>query len=440
MILCGDNITLLSKMQDNTYDSCVTDAPYGLGKEPDCNDMLEAWLKHGYLEVSGGGFMNKSWDAFVPQPNFWREVFRVLKPGAHVVCFFGTRTYDWGVMAMRLAGFEIRDQLAWIYGSGFPKGGVNISISIDKKLELIQDRGKAFNTAGAGERKDLQPGVNDRHECTEYTPVSELAKQWYGWNTALKPAFEPIVLARKPINEKTITDNIITNGVGGMNIDACRIGNEQRYNAPGGKLGVTGITPQNLTGYEGNDVVGRYPANVLLGHHEDCIFMGIDKIKAGKENGKVDMRSSTGEIQITTEIKSGIHYGEEIVEVYHCVENCPISNIESQSKGASRFFYCGKTSSDEREVGVKSISDGIKRANNHPTVKPIELMRWLCRLITPKGGKIIEPFGGSGTTGVAAKMEFMECDIIEMDEYWCKIAEERIKVWKPQYTLNDFFI
>lgn len=130
-VICGDNIDVLKGMPDNSVDSVVTDAPYGLGKEPNAAEMLSAWLEHGYLEVKGGGFMGAKWDAFVPQPIFWKEIFRVLKPGGHVLCFFGTRTYDWGVMAMRLAGFEVKDQIIWSHGQGFPKSH-NISLAIDK--------------------------------------------------------------------------------------------------------------------------------------------------------------------------------------------------------------------------------------------------------------------------------------------------------------------
>lgn len=373
MIYCGWNTDILPTLPAEHYDSCVTDAPYGLGKEPNATKMIEAWIKDGYLPVTGGGFMGKKWDAFVPQPLFWKEVYRVLKPGAHVVCFFGSRTYDWGVLAMRLAGFEIRDQLVWLYGEGFPKG------------------------------KDIFKETED--------------ETFKGWKTALKPAFEPIVLARKPLGEDTISKNMQVYKVGAYNIDATRVGNEIRFNAPGGALGVTGITPQNLTNYEGNTVEGRYPTNVLLSHAEEC----------------------------TNE---------------SCVPYCAVELLDTQTAfdGSVRFFYCSKATSDEREIGVKSwqkkispnnISGGTetrldgrpvpKRANNHPTVKPIELMRYLCKLITPKGGRIIEPFGGSGTTGVAAKMEFMECDILEQDEYWCKIAEARIAAWKPQFGLDTLF-
>lgn len=423
-VICGNNIDVLQTLEECSFDACVTDAPYGLGKEPDPYEMLTAWMNHGYMEVSGGGFMGKEWDSFVPQPNFWKEIYRVLKPGAFVVCFFGTRTYDWGVLAMRFAGFEIKEQLAWLYGEGFPKG-----VNIGKKCAEDGD--------------------------------TENAEKWKGWRTGLKPAFEPIVLARKPCI-RSITENVIEYGTGAFNIEACKIGNEVRYNAPGSKLGVTGITPQNLTEYEGEIVNGRFPTNVFLTHHPDCEFVGTKKVKTGVPNTGSNFSKSTSEINVVTPIKSGQHFGEEIVEVFNCHPDCPIGMVDKQSPadgGASRFFYCTKAKTDEREIGVKmwqkkvspnNISGGTemrtvdkkpvpKRANNHPTVKPVELMRYLVRLITPPKGKIIEPFGGSGTTCIAAKLEFMDCVMIELDQYNCDVAEARLKKWAAQHSVDDFF-
>jgi len=209
-VFCGDNIELLKTYPDNYFDAVVTDPPYGLGKEPNAEEMLRAWVTDGYLEVKGSGFMNKEWDAFIPQPIFWKEVFRVLKHGGHVVSFFGTRTYDWGVMAMRLSGFEIRDCLQWLYGSGFPKSH-NVSKAIDKmygaEREVIgkshytmpkADNSMSENSYGISGGKLANGNTAERITAEITAPSTEQAKKWDGWGSALKPAHEDLVLARKP--------------------------------------------------------------------------------------------------------------------------------------------------------------------------------------------------------------------------------------------------
>ncbi|MFC0183332.1 DNA methyltransferase [Pseudarcicella hirudinis] len=210
----GDNIEILKYYPNNHFDSIVTDAPYGLGREQDPEKVLKEWLTHGYYEIKGKGFMGKAWDAFVPQPVFWKECIRVLKPGGHLLCFFGTRTYDWGTLAIRLAGFQIRDMITWHYGSGFPKS------------------------------------VN----CGD------------GKGTALKPASEPICVARKPL-EGTIYQNFKKYGIGVLNIDNCRIEFKSEDN----------IQPDDL---------GRFPANVIFDEYTSCILdeqSGI--LTSGKPQG-----------------------------------------------------------------------------------------------------------------------------------------------------------
>lgn len=231
----GDNLDLLSQYPDNYFDSVVTDCPYGLGKEPNAEELMKDWIEKGYHEISGSGFMGKEWDAFVPQPIFWKEIFRVLKHGGHVLSFFGTRTYDWGVMAMRFAGFEVRDCIQWLYGNGFPKSH-NISKAIDKmygaEREVIGQkvRGDVQKAKENGSGYLSDPANRNNEKQFGYgielitTPSTKEAKQWDGWGSALKPANEPIVLARKPLEKGlSIAENVLKWGTGALAIDKCRI-------------------------------------------------------------------------------------------------------------------------------------------------------------------------------------------------------------------------
>ncbi len=262
-LYCDDSFKKLKEIESNSIDSVVTDPPYGLGKEPNPQEMLNSWLENKNLETKGSGFMGNKWDAFVPQPAIWKEVIRVLKPGGHVLSFFGTRTYDWGVMAMRLAGFEIRDRIQFLFddssyrekfinsltpeqfsmfsqimkngdneslfafGTGFPKA-LDISKAIDKKLGfegvVVGQASHPTSKNRTGTKSPFQAKetpLDSNYDITE--PSSKEAKKWVGWKSALKPANEPIVLARKPLSEKTIAENILKHNVGGMNIDACRV-------------------------------------------------------------------------------------------------------------------------------------------------------------------------------------------------------------------------
>ncbi len=337
-LLRGDCLELLKTLPDNSVDSIVTDPPYGLSKEPNMQEVLASWLAGEDYRHRGGGFMGKTWDSFVPGPAIWRECLRVLKPGGHLLSFFSSRTYDLGALAIRLAGFEVRDQIMWVYGSGFPKS-----------LNLGDGRG-----------------------------------------TALKPAHEPIVMARKPF-KGTVAANVQEHGTGALNIDACRVkdgtetgGDKPEYHA-NNKNAVYGA---GMGGGDWENVSGRWPANFV---HDGL-------------NGEA----------------------------------------------WARYFYCGKTSRADRDEGVTfepaSVAEMVNRKegsaganhpragaggrvgarNHHPTVKPTALMSWLCRLVTPPGGVVLDPFMGSGSTGKAAMLEGFRFIGIEMDEGYFAVAEQRI--------------
>ena len=356
-ILNGNNLDLLKTLPDNSVDSVVTDPPYGLS------------------------FMNKKWDYDVPSVEFWKEAYRVLKHGGHVLSFGGTRTYHRMVVNIEDAGFEIRDQIMWLYGSGFPK-----SLNIGKAIDKIQGNerenigigkaGKGFNKIkGFGNNVNLGGGANSTWDTTKGN------SEWEGWGTALKPANEPICLARKPLSEKSVAENVLKHGTGGINIDGCRVGLHDGDDARLGGNGSwkTDKSAKNVYsgGYVGDVIesssLGRFPANVI---HD-----GNDEVLEGfpKENGS-----------------------------------------------ASRFFYCAKASKSDRNDG-----------NIHPTVKPTELMRYLCRLITPQNGIVLDPFMGSGSTGKGAILEGFDFIGMELDPEYVEIAKARIEYAQKEFKENQ---
>lgn len=429
----GDNIELLKGLADNSIDSIVTDCPYGLGKEPNAIELIQAWATVGYLEIKGKGFMGKSWDAFVPQPLFWKEAFRVLKPGGHVAAFFGTRTYDWGTLAIRLAGFEIRDMISWIFGSGFPKS-LDVSKAIDKHLGA--DRIPLEIRKGAGNQNTASLGKFNA-EYINTGSKSDQAKQYEGFGTALKPATEPICIARKPLSG-TVAQNVLEHGTGGLNLDGCRIEFENDSDKKssvfgrgtdimgGNYVGATHSTGQ--TNIQPNDL-GRFPANVILDEYMAAeMDLQSGELTSGKPSGKRNANNNIYGQYATGQDVTG--FGD--------------------TGGASRFFYCAKSSTSERNAGLeqfksvltddgrlKSIDNAFQRGeterqNFHPTVKPISLMRWLIRLITPKCGICLDPFAGSGTTGCAAAFEGIEIILMEMEPEYIPIIEARTIYWQKK--------
>jgi DNA modification methylase len=418
-ILNGDSLEVLKAVEDNSFDALVTDPPYGLSQVTPqmMAECLTAWSTGDtWTPKNKKGFMNKEWDSFVPQPDLWREVYRVMKPGAYGVVFAGTRTQDLMSISLRLAGFDIRDTIMWIYGSGFPKSH-NVALGIDKKLGH-SNRGKAIPTASRYQASDTE----ERNKLIsnpvgEYTSRDDRSKQWVGYGTALKPAYEPIILIRKP-PEGTVADNVLKWGVGGINIDATRIPLQKGEN--------TGVTPlankvtEARRGFRNGSArigsvnddwkKGRWPANIMLDAES---AQELDQQSGVQKSGTAGSKSRAwgvaGKPTIGKwEAKGSEGYGD--------------------TGGASRFFYTTKANKKEREAGLESKTDS-KRANVHPTVKPIDLMRYLVRMVTPPGGIVLEPFLGSGTTLCACALEDVEGFGIEREEEYAEIAKVRIDHW-----------
>ena len=380
----------MAAMDEASVDAIVTDPPYGLASGP--TSFLED-------ATSGRGFMGKEWDRGVPGPAFWREALRVAKPGAYLLAFGGTRAFHRMAVAIEDAGWEIRDCVCWLYGSGFPKS---------------HDASKAIDRAAGAEREvvGVNPNVLRAHKSQNgavafggvgspdlTAPATDAAREWAGWGTALKPAWEPIIMARKPL-EGTVAANLLLHGTGALNIDGARVGlKEGGWEAERGQSWLRSgnqATPRNLS-FQGPQThkgslagslsnLGRWPANLM-------------------HDGSPEVVDRLGE--------------------------------------ASRFFYCAKASRADREEGCEDLpevrrTDGRETEhhvpnlrttalrNHHPTVKPTELMRYLIRLITPPGGTVLDPFMGSGSTGKAAMLEgatFRGCDL---DPAYLTIAEARI--------------
>lgn len=424
-VIEGDCIALMAEMPEASVDAIVTDPPYGLSSEPDAAEVLTHWLAGDDYQHRHAGFMGRSWDSFVPGPATWREAYRVLKPGGHLVAFFGSRTVDLGSMAIRLAGFEIRDQLQWLYGSGFPKSH-DVSKAIDKaagaEREVVGER-KKLESYGKGNH--VFGGGPDHGGVQQITvPATDTAQQWEGWGTALKPAHEPIVLARKPL-AGTVAANVLAHGTGALNIDGCRLapgdGGEREGEASAQRRyterGSTNFAP--TPGPRGGDAAGRWPANVVLDPEAAAMLdeqtgdLGVSSGGSGARSGLLDGN--------TYGTFSGENKGRNAGGL-------------GDRGGASRFFYCAKASARERSAGL----DG---RNQHPTVKPVMLMRWLVRLVTPPGGVVLDPFVGSGTTGIAAALEGFDFVGIERqgsrwvsehggDDY-VSLAKTRISHWDP---------
>lgn len=375
-IIQGDCFEVLKSYPDNFFDAIVTDPPYGLK------------------------FMGRKWDYQIPSVELWQEVLRVLKPGGHALVACGTRTQHRMAVNLEDAGFEIRDIISWLYGMGFPKS-LNIGKAVDKKL------GNERKVISVEKKSTHENGTVYQYSVGKDSGLSIYSQgdsEYEGQGTALKPAQEFFTLCRKPLLEKTIVDNVLKWGTGGLNIDDCRIGVETRINkGQPSYQGATGtFSGQGEIPTRSDKVVqGRFPANVIHDGSKEV----VSQFPEQKSGGHLEHYQ-----------KSQDENGNKRSSIYGKYKAIKILR-PSESGSASRFFYCAKASPSERNMGCE---------NKHPTVKPIKLMSYLVRLITPPDGVVLDCFGGSGTTAIACIEENKNYVLIEREKEYIEIAEARI--------------
>lgn len=436
-IVHGDRLEVLRTFDSDSVDSIVTDPPYGLGtKDPSVEELI-AYLQGISLDT-GGDFMGKDWQ--IPPVSFWRECYRVLKPGGYVLCFAGTRTWDLLSLGIRAAGFENRDTIAeelgaptfqWVHGQGFPK-----SMNIGKAL--------------------IEMGLDP-----------ELCEEWEGWGTGLRPSWEPILCFRKPVKEKTVLAQVLATKTGAINIDGSRIkhANKQDFEnhvkmveaikARGGKMANSWKNSSDLSGANDVTTAGRWPANLILVHSEHCRKLGVKKVqsqspvyKSANKGGTHSEGWGMGARPEGVGIGHADEDGLETVESWDCVDGCAVRALDEQggkfetrrpqkisvaeAGGPARYFgnfsyevsdlepfiYCAKASRGEKETA--SDEEGA-----HPTVKPLKLMQYLVKLVTRLGGVVLDPHAGSGSTCVAAILEGMDFIGVDIDSRFVKIAANR---------------
>ncbi|WP_363184313.1 DNA methyltransferase [uncultured Thiocystis sp.] len=397
----GECLEVLRGLPDGCVESVVTDPPYALTAQKKGGTGANSRnLKRpaGRSRIgTSGGFMGQAWDGALPDPDIWVECLRVLKPGGHLLAFGGTRTHHRLWCAIEDAGFELRDTVGWLYGQGFPKS-LDISKAIDKAAGAERDVIGPNRFAAVNGKANVNAfGSASRPDAT--APSSDAARQWNGWGSALKPAFEPIALARKPLSEKTIAANVLAHGCGGLNIDGSRIPSGEDYRKlqvvqGGNHRHDVGLT-QKTRHAEFVPSSGRFPANLIHDGSEDVVALFPE--------------TKSGSLQP--------HHQRTASKTKHAfgARAAPPESTDGDQGSAARFFYCAKASRSDRGEG-----------NGHPTVKPQALMAYLCRLVTPPGGLVLDPFMGSGTTGVAALRQGFRFIGIEREPAYVTIATTRL--------------
>jgi site-specific DNA-methyltransferase (adenine-specific) len=390
-IILGDCLERMAETAESSVDAMVTDPPYGLS------------------------FMGKAWDHGVPGVPFWTEALRVAKPGAHLLAFGGTRTYHRLACAIEDAGWEIRDCVMWVYGSGFPKS-LDVSKAIDKAAGA--ERAVVGRVAGMGKQNPEWNGTAQGRTTNSFkpeydatAPATDAARQWQGWGTALKPAWEPILVARKPLTG-TVAANVLAHGTGAINVDGCRVEGPKGVPASLSDTGIHGWRTGGEALVAKAEVLGRWPANLIHDGSDEVLGLFPDsKGQQGFVGAKHGDRSSVNA------------YGDYVPR--------PDTPPRGDSGSAARFFYTAKASGADRgneawdALPLLGEPAGEFR-NEHPTVKPLALMRYLCKLVTPPGGIVLDPFMGSGTTLLAAKHLGRKAIGIELEERYCEIAAKRL--------------
>jgi hypothetical protein len=424
-LIQGESPGALCVLDDNSVDSIVTDPPYGLS------------------------FMGKKWDYDVPSVDVWRECLRVLKPGGYLLAFAGTRTQHRMAVRIEDAGFEIRDMIAWIYGSGFPKS-LDVSKAIDKAAGAVREVVGPSARHVSGKPNQRTDGLNGSSTFAESVgmgatitaPATDLARQWQGWGTALKPALEPITVARKPLIG-TVAANVTTWGTGAINVDGGRVPGEKPDTTRGASTKASSMnSPIAAQGRIVDDGLGRFPANLI--HDGSDEVVGLFPVTgAGQAGGVKDPNGAFG-----------YHGGADGMRV---------AGVKDAPGSAARYFYCAKASRHDRESGCDHLEAktagevtggreegsagldspragagrGTGSRNHHPTVKPTELMRYLCRLVTQPGGVILDPFMGSGSTGRGAVLEGFQFIGVERESDYIEIARARIAAVTPEEPQED---
>lgn len=433
-LLNGDCLVKLQELDDNSVDSIVTDPPYGID------------------------FMGKKWDYDVPSTAIWEQCLRVLKPGGYLLAFAGTRTQHRMAVRIEDAGFEIRDMIAWVYGSGFPKSH-NVGKAVDAVIKTGKSDSKALRQTRMGEKyeptgqEDYAKGRMFSSDMKNDNTEQVIDNDWKGWGTALKPALEPITVARKPLEEKTVAKNVLKYGTGAINIDESRVPTDEPRKLLGNSDESKSDSIFRLQSRTtvGSTNQGRFPANLI---HD-----------GSEEVTELFPYTKSGSLTPDQQLKGG-YAGKNDNGIFGSAERGGLGNYQSSEGSAARFFYVPKTTKKDRNDGLdkfkakatassefrpnhaekaKQGEDGnpygrwTPEKNNHPTVKPTDLMRYLVTMVTPKGGTTLDPFMGSGSTGRGAKLGGFNFIGVELDPDYFEIAKARIDAIIEESTLEDFF-